>query len=91
MKVWKLTSPNQIKRDVAPDQPLEGDQVKIKITKALLSESDVAVYTGLTEVRYPIVPGRFALGQVTEVSEDSYLKKGDRVYVTETRNRKTGF
>lgn len=84
MKVWKLTSPNQIKRDVAPDQPLEGDQVKIKITKALLSESDVAVYTGLTEVRYPIVPGRFALGQVTEVSEDSYLKKGDRVYVTDT-------
>ncbi|MFQ9737104.1 MAG: alcohol dehydrogenase catalytic domain-containing protein [Christensenellaceae bacterium] len=73
--------PNNLQRADAPDLELTEDKVKVKITKALLSEADVAVYSGATRVKYPVVPGRFAIGQVTEAAEDSYMKKGDRVYL----------
>ena len=55
---------------------------KVKVTKALLSEADVAVYTGALKSRYPIVPGRFAIGQVTEAGSEAFMKKGDRVYLS---------
>ena len=75
MKVWQLNSPNNLQRADAPDLELTEDKVKVKITKALLSEADVAVYSGATRVKYPVVPGRFAIGQVTEAAEDSYMKR----------------
>ncbi|MFR5102469.1 MAG: alcohol dehydrogenase catalytic domain-containing protein, partial [Christensenellaceae bacterium] len=81
MKVWQLNSPNNLQRAEAPDLELSSGKVKVKVTKALLSEADVAVYSGATKVKYPVVPGRYAIGQVTEATEDSYMKKGDRVYL----------
>lgn len=83
MKVWQIVVPNQIQRAKAPDLVSRSDRVKIKITKALVSESDVAVYAGLTGAKYPVVPGRFAIGQVTETAEDSFMHKGDRVYLAD--------
>jgi threonine dehydrogenase-like Zn-dependent dehydrogenase len=81
MKVWQLNSPNNLLRAEAPDLGKTEDKAKIKITKALLSEADMAVYAGYTKAKYPIVLGRFAIGQVTEAGKDSYMKKGDRVYL----------
>ncbi len=89
MKVWQLTSPHHLERTTAPDLTLADGTAKVKITKALLSEADVSVYTGDIRVKCPVVPGRFAIGQVTEVGADSFLQKGDRVYladVTEDNN-----
>ncbi len=60
---------------------LTEDKVKVKITKALISESDVAVYSGAIKVTAPFIPGRFAIGQVTEAHEDSFIKKAERVYL----------
>ena len=45
MKVWQLTSPHHIEHAVAPDLKLSAGKVKVKVTKALLSESDVCVFT----------------------------------------------
>ena len=81
MKVWQLNSPNNLQREEAPDLVRGKDDVKVKVTKALLSEADVAVFSGATRVKYTVVPGRFAIGQVTEAEKDSYLQKGDRVYL----------
>ncbi len=81
MKVWQLNSSNNLQRAEVPDLGREEGKVKVKVTKALLSEADLAVYSGATRVKYPIVPGRFALGQVTEAEEDSFMQKGDRVYL----------
>ncbi|MBQ8885692.1 MAG: alcohol dehydrogenase catalytic domain-containing protein [Clostridia bacterium] len=80
MKAWKLNNPRNLERAVATDLVLTDDTAKVKVTKALLSEADVAVYTGAIKAKYPLVLGRFALGQVTEAGENSYMKKGDRVY-----------
>ena len=81
MKIWQLNSPNHLQREEAPDLVRGKDQVKIKVTKALLSEADVSVFTGLVKVCYPAIPGRFAIGQVTECAPDSFIQKGDRVFL----------
>ncbi|MBO7297783.1 MAG: alcohol dehydrogenase catalytic domain-containing protein, partial [Clostridia bacterium] len=81
MKVWQLAYPHNLQHVSAPDLKLAGDKVKVKITKALLTESDVAVYSGAIKVKSPFIPGRYAIGQVTEASEDSFIKKGERVYL----------
>ncbi len=81
MKVWQLGYPHNLQHVTAPDLKLTPDKVKVKITKALLTETDVNVYTGALKVSCPFTPGRIALGQVTETSEDSFIKKGERVYL----------
>ena len=81
MKVWQLAYPHNLQHVTAPDLKLTDDKVKVKVTKALVTESDVAVYTGATKVKAPFIPGRFAIGQVTEAGEDAFVKKGDRVYL----------
>lgn len=81
MKVWQLAYPHDLRHVTAPDLKLSDDKVKVKVTKALLSEADVAVYSGALKVKAPFIPGRFAIGQVTEAQSESFVKKGDRVYL----------
>ena len=81
MKVWQLAYPHNLQHVNAPDLKLSSDKVKVKITKALLTESDVAVYSGAIKVKAPFIPGRFAIGQITEANEDSFIRKGERVYL----------
>lgn len=83
MKIWQLNSPHHLQRAEAPDLVRGKDQVKIKVTKALLSEADVSVFSGATRVKYPAVPGRFAIGQVTEASPETFMQKGDRVFLAD--------
>ena len=81
MKVWQLAYPHNIQHVSAPDLKRAEGEVKVKITKALISESDVAVYDGSLKVKAPFIPGRFAIGQVTEADENSFVRKGERVYL----------
>ena len=83
MKFWQLKAPKTLEHTEAPELKLEEGKVKVKITKAMLSESDASVFAGEQSVRFPIVPGRFAIGQVTEEQEDSFIHKNDRVYLTD--------
>ncbi|MBQ8373968.1 MAG: zinc-binding dehydrogenase [Clostridia bacterium] len=84
MNVWQLASTKNLQRTTAPDLKISPTTAKVKITKALLSEADVAAYAGTLKVRLPLVLGRFAIGQVTEAGDDSFMKKGDRVYLAGT-------
>ena len=84
MKIWQLSYPHNLQHVTAPDLKRTEDKVKIKVTKALLSESDVAVYSGAVKVPTSFIPGRFAIGQVTEAGEDSFIRKGERVYLAGT-------
>ena len=84
MKVWQLTYPHNLQHVTAPDLKRSEDQIKIKVTKALLTESDVAVYSGSVKVKPHFIPGRFAIGQVTEAGADSFVRKGERVYLAGT-------
>ena len=57
MKVWQLAYPHNLQHVTAPDLKLSEDKVKVKVTKALLSETDVAVYSGAIKVTPPFIPG----------------------------------
>ncbi len=81
MKVWQLAYPHNLQHVVVPDLKISDNKVKVKVTKALLTEADVAVYTGAIKVKSPFIPGKFAIGQVTEAGNDSFIKKGERVYL----------
>ena len=81
MKVWQLAYPHNLQHVTAPDLKLTEDTVKVKVTKALLTETDVAVYSGALKVKAPFIPGRFAIGQVTEANEDSFVARNTRVYL----------
>lgn len=81
MKVWQLGYPHNIQHVTSPDLKISDDKVKVKVTKALLTESDVAVYSGAIKVKAPFILGRFAIGQVTEAGKNSFVKKGERVYL----------
>ncbi len=59
---------------------------KIKITKVLLTPEDFATLKGDEDVTYPIIPGRIAIGQISDASDFAYLKKGERVYVNSVTN-----
>ena len=90
MKIWQLLSPKNLTRGDVELPPLTNGRAKIKITRALLSESDAAVFSGAKKVKYPVIPGRYAVGQVVETDADAFFNKGDRVYLADsTDNEET--
>ena len=81
MKSWKLKAPHHLEHDTDSELVLNEGYAKIKVTKSVLSEPDVAVFAGAKKVKYPVVLGRSAIGLVTETGENSFMQKGDRVYL----------
>ena len=57
------------------------DSSKVKITKVLLTPEDFATLLGDDSVNYPIIPGRIAIGQISDASDYAYLEKGTRVFI----------
>ena len=86
MKIWQLSYPHNLQHVTAPDLKRTDDKVKIKITKALLSESDVAVYSGAVKVPTPFIPGRFAIGQVTEAEQIPLFVKAN-AYILQVQRK----
>lgn len=61
-------------------------QVKVKVSHLLITDYDAMLYSGKIKTQYPIIPGRAAVGIVTEVGENCYgMEKGMRVYFKPTR------
>ena len=81
MKIWQLTSPKHLQQTTGADLKISPTTAKVKITKAMLSEADIAAYAGTIKTRLPIVLGKFAIGQVTEAGAESFMNKGERVYL----------
>ena len=57
------------------------DSSKVKITKVLLTPEDFATLLGDETANYPIIPGRIAIGQISDASDYAYLEKGTRVFI----------
>lgn len=77
MKAWQVAgakSVNLIEETLSRDV----DELKIKITKAALSSTDIAIYEGKGDT-YPIIPARAAIGLVSEAS--GAFKLGERVVI----------
>ena len=90
MKIWKIISPNILTTEDRPDNISADTQAKVKVTKVLFSENEVRAYRGIPKPKYPLVPGRFAVGVVSETGEgclsvdkviDGYVPRPNKVTI----------
>lgn len=58
------------------------DTSKVKILKVLVTPEDLDTVNGTSDAEYPVIPGRVAIGQISDASETSYLTRGTRVYIS---------
>ncbi|MDE5547688.1 MAG: zinc-binding dehydrogenase [Clostridia bacterium] len=79
MNVWKLTDAEKLTRAEEPlPEPVPG-KLKVRVTKVLLCDSDIAVLRGSEKIKYPIIPGCFAIGIIAEEGGNAFFPKGTRV------------
>lgn len=82
MKSYKIIKNFTIEAQSEDNSQPPKDCAKIKIVRAALCPSDIAIFQGKAEgVNLPIMPCRIAVGLVSE-SEDITLRKGQRVMLS---------
>lgn len=82
MKIWKILSPKVISTEERPDKIATETQAKVKVAQVLLSGSELRAYLGSPKPKYPLVPGRFAVGVVAEAGAGCLkAEKNTRVYI----------
>lgn len=85
MKAWIIDKPESIalKEIIENEKPV--NNAKIRITLASLSLSDIKVFKGDLSggIQYPFIPGRHAVGIISEIQENnsSGLNRGQRVII----------
>lgn len=63
------------------------DSSKVKIVKTLVTPEDLDTIAGdCKDTAYPVIPGRIAIGQISDANANAYLTKGTRVYVSPIEN-----
>ncbi len=82
MITWQITAKNQISKLNTVEQLERGNDVKVKITRCVITRNDIDLFTGDVKCKYPVTPSTIAVGQITEtLQESSYYNKGSLVYL----------
>ena len=85
MKGWKITAPSTISEQEIVETTDSSALSKVKITKALITLSDVLSFKGEIESNN-VVLGRAGIGIVAETGTNLFgLEKGKHVYIERTR------
>lgn len=77
MNVWKLTAANTLVNTTEDPVPVTGKR-RVRVTKVFLTGDDALVYSGARRVKYPRIPGRYAVGVIAD-ENGGIFKKGKRV------------
>lgn len=78
MNVWKLTAANNLVKFDEGISPQTG-KLRVRITKLFVNGEDALIYSGQRKVKYPLVPGRFAVGLVADENGGARFPKNARV------------
>lgn len=78
MNVWRLTAANNLERFDEALRP-EENKLRVRIKKVYLNSEDALVYCGQRKVKYPLVPGRYAVGIVADENGSAGFSKNTRV------------
>jgi threonine dehydrogenase-like Zn-dependent dehydrogenase len=83
MKFWKITAPGKIERGEHKELEVPEGFARIKVSRVGLSSTDVNIFAGTQpSAVYPIIPGRHAVGMISEVGENNLgLQRGQKVAV----------
>lgn len=85
MKGYKLTKPFNLTEKEIEDVALSSNQLKARITKALITLPDVLRYTGEIDVS-DVILGSAGIGTLSETGKNLFgLEKGKRVYIEPVR------
>ena len=78
MNVWKLTAANHLMKS---EETLRGteNKLRVRITKLFIDSEDVALYTGKRKPKYPLIPGRYAVGIIADDNGGAAFPKNARV------------
>lgn len=81
MNIWKITETNKI---VRTEKKIEEDPtlVKVRVARAALTETDFSAYSGKSDIKYPIVPSKSAVGLISDADNPLGLKVGERVLLS---------
>lgn len=80
MQAVQITQPGQFKISEVPIPEIGVRDVLIKVAVAGICGTDIHIYHGEYEAKYPIIPGHEFSGTVVRVGNDvKYFKPGDRV------------
>lgn len=80
MKAYRIHSPHNIKLEEMDAMPVGENCVKLKNLICGVTRTDVAVYEGRRDARYPVIPMRQCVGFVSEVGENvTGIARGNRV------------
>ncbi len=82
MKQWQIIAKEEMAIAEQPVEQPKENEIKVKVTKAALSSTDIALFLEKTDIELPIVPSRIAAGLISEASEASGYKKGQRVLLS---------
>ena len=80
MKTWKILSPKVLTEEERPDNITADTQAKVKVTQVLFTGTELSAYLGHPKPKYPLIPGRFAVGVVGETGAACTVEKNERVY-----------
>ena len=79
---WQITAKNQLTKLNTVEQLEQDNEVKVKITRCIITKNDIDLYMGNVKTEYPITPSTIAVGQISEtLQESSYYTKGALVYL----------
>lgn len=78
MNVWKLVSAGVLEHMETENPAREEKKVRVRVTKVLVNGTDNAIFNGDLKVKYPLIPGRYAVGMVAEDGVP-HLPKGTRL------------
>ncbi len=79
MNVFKLTGAKNLVMAEEPVPAPEEGKIRVRITKVMLDAMDSELYLGEVKPKYPLIPGKFAVGLVSEESGHPLFPKGSRV------------
>ncbi|HEY8423701.1 MAG TPA: alcohol dehydrogenase catalytic domain-containing protein [Clostridia bacterium] len=83
MKAWIIDKPGSMSLQEITENETLDNTAKVKLTLISLSIFDAKIYNGeLAGVNYPCIPGRHAVGLISEIQDNvAGLKRGQRVFI----------
>lgn len=80
MKAYEIEAPGKITL-ISKDRIEREGEVVVKISKLAVSATDREIYLGKSDVSLPIIIGRSATGFISQNTENSLFKRGEKVLI----------
>jgi 2-desacetyl-2-hydroxyethyl bacteriochlorophyllide A dehydrogenase len=79
MKAMVLRAPHELAFDEVARPKLAAGQVLVRVTHSGVCGTDLKIFSGAIPVRYPLIMGHEATGEVVDAGGNEGLRAGDRV------------